>query len=369
MSRKIVIFLLAAFLIFSFSACSGSKKTELSPGGKNKENLLKYLRSIEGKHILTGQMDCSWNDDIDMMERVFNDTGKYPAIKGFDYLQYHFPTWSGGGSKQTEEAIEWWNNGPIPGKNGIVTFCWHWRMPEKGAIRNDAVLDDYRPGFIIPFKDGELDKTDPKWELIQEDLDLIAEELTKLRDAGVPVLWRPLHEASNPAGRPGWFWWGASRSTYLALWQYMHDYFTNEKNLDNLIWVWNGQNAFWVPDPSTYDIAGIDAYDDNRDKGREPNYQNTWHEHFSNLSVYSKGKLLALTENGAIPDPDALIANKTNWVYFMTWDDHSWDEGEYEKSNHWSGEWHNTNAHKVKVYHHQYAITLDELPVLAVTRH
>ena len=44
----------------------------------------------------------------------------------------------------------------------------------------------------------------PENEALLRDLDKIAGELELLRDAHVPVLWRPLHEVN---GR--WFWWGA----------------------------------------------------------------------------------------------------------------------------------------------------------------
>jgi mannan endo-1,4-beta-mannosidase len=40
--------------------------------------------------------------------------------------------------------------------------------------------------------------------LLMEDVDVIAVELKRLQSAGVPVLWRPLHEAEGK-----WFWWGA----------------------------------------------------------------------------------------------------------------------------------------------------------------
>ncbi|MCL2270245.1 MAG: glycoside hydrolase family 26 protein, partial [Treponema sp.] len=241
----------AAVLLLSLAGCvsSGppSKEAEVNVGEytarQSKERLLEYLREQQGKHILSGQMDTAWSDFIDPVARVFSDTGKYPAIKGFDYLNVRRPELDGGGSKQTEEAIAWWKNSPVKGKNGIVTFCWHWRMPANGTARN--ARDTYAPGFKIPFKDGQLDREDPLFALIQEDLELVAAELEKLRDAGVPVLWRPLHEASNYTGRPGWFWWGADKESYLALWAYMHDYFTNERGLDNLIWVWNGQNGSW----------------------------------------------------------------------------------------------------------------------------
>ena len=344
----------------SFGASSSGPIAEAT-AQESKERLMDYLREQQGKHILSGQMDTAWSDTIDPVARVFSDTGRYPAIKGFDFINIRRAESSGGGSKQTTAAINWWKNSPVKGKNGIVAFCWHWRMPLTGTTRTGR--DSYTPGFTIPFRDGQWDKETSEFALIQEDLELVAAELAKLRDAGVPVLWRPLHEASNSFGRPGWFWWGMDRDSYKALWAYMYDYFTHEKGLDNLIWVWNGQNGDWYPDRDTVDIAGYDAYDSARENfGYKPVYLNTWHNLYVLVKTWAPGKLVALTENGAIPDPDALITNGTNWSWFMTWDDHGAVAGATAKDNHWTGEWHNTNAHKLHVYRHPYVITLDELP-------
>ena len=327
----------------------------------SKEQLLSYLHEIQGKHILSGQMDTAWNDIIDPVERVFKDTGKYPAIKGFDFINVRDESLGGGGSKQTEDAIKWWNSSPVKGKNGIVAFCWHWRMPADGLERSGR--DTYRPGFKIPFKDGLLDFEAPQFALIIDDLNIVADELGKLRAAGVPVLWRPLHEASSIGGVPGWFWWGYNKDSYKALWAFMYEYFTVDKGLDNLIWVWNGQNANWCPDLKTIDISGYDCYDSGRENyAYKPNYNNTWHYYYSAVKSWTPGKLAALTENGAIPDPDTLISMGTAWSWFMTWDDHSTMTGLTDKNNYWTGEWHNTNAHKKYVYRHSYVITLDELP-------
>ncbi|MCL2809961.1 MAG: glycoside hydrolase family 26 protein, partial [Treponema sp.] len=105
----------------------------------NKIRLMNYLTDVYGKSIISGQMDTSWttNDVMDMIDRVFTDTGKYPAIKGFDLIQLseNYPPFFGG-REQIDEAIEWWegkNNGVRllpnrPNIHGIVTFCWHWRM-------------------------------------------------------------------------------------------------------------------------------------------------------------------------------------------------------------------------------------------------
>ena len=50
--------------------------------------LKKFLCDTYGRHIISGQMDLTWNDRIDMAERVYDSTGKYPAIMGYDFMNY-----------------------------------------------------------------------------------------------------------------------------------------------------------------------------------------------------------------------------------------------------------------------------------------
>jgi mannan endo-1,4-beta-mannosidase len=369
--KKIIFCLLAGILVLVGVGCrTVGDKAQDNPykGGlakQNKERLLRYLNDEYGQHIISGQMDTAWSDGIDTVSRVFKDTGKYPALKGFDFINVSHPDWGGGGSKQTNEAIAWWQKGPVSGKNGIVAFCWHWKMPKVGAVHDDSD-DTTNPGFVIPYKDGELDKTSSKFRLIKSDMDMVAAELKILQKAGIPVLWRPLHEASNEGNWPAWFWWGHDKESYKALWAYMYEYFTNEKGLDNLIWVWNGQNGDWYPDdPATVDIAGYDAYDGNRnDAGYAPEYK-SWIDLYTKTASWAAGKPVALSENGAMPDPDALQADGAKWLYFMTWDDHGQTAGVSDKNNYWTGEWHNSNTQKKKVYSSDYVITLDELPALS----
>ena len=70
------------------------------------------------------------------------------------------------------------------------------------------------------------------YQLILRDIDAIAVELQKFENAGVPVIWRPLHEAQGNAtdatGNGAWFWWGAHGPTaFKQLWRLMHDRLTN----------------------------------------------------------------------------------------------------------------------------------------------
>ncbi|MDR0784968.1 MAG: glycoside hydrolase family 26 protein [Treponema sp.] len=349
--------LLCGLIFAAFLAGCADKDWESEPkavsGSPNKLRLYRFLADNYGKRVVSGQMDTSWSDSSsnDMIERVFNDTGKYPALKGFDYLNIQNPTSPGGGSKQTEEAIQWWENPPIPTANGhaihgIVAFCWHWR-PGGGEFYTEKTK------FRIPWKDGALDETSAAWQTIVTDLDLVAAELQKLKDKDIPVLWRPLHEASG-----GWFWWGASGPRpYIALWEFMYDYLTNVKGLNNLLWVWNGQKADWFPKASTVEIVGMDIYPAQQDYGAQAD---KFYE--TRDMVPDRNCIVALTENGEIPDPDLLSAYQVKWSWFMTWNDA--DKAGTNKDNFWSGEYHNTAAHKQKVYKHPYVLTLDELPDL-----
>lgn len=97
-------------------------------------------------------------------------------------------------------------------------------------------------------------------------LDAVAAGLTTLRDAGVPVLFKTLHEQNG-----AWFWWGRRpRADYIGAWRQMHDYFTITKGLTNLLWVFQGSDGphdtvpadYYYPGDDVVDIAAHDVYSD-----------------------------------------------------------------------------------------------------------
>jgi mannan endo-1,4-beta-mannosidase len=310
-----------------------------------------YLKSIWGNHMLSGQQDLTWQDNIDQYQRVINDTGRAPAIMGYDFMNYGM--WAGNpGLAQTEEAIVHWNRG------GLVTFAWHWRDPN-AADNTIGAFYTADTNFSIPIVNGQLDTSSTSFANMQADIALIAAELQKLENAGVTVLWRPLHEASG-----GWFWWGRNDRTdglpaayaQVVLWRYLYDRLTNFYGLNNLIWVWNGQSAAWYPGDAYVDIVSHDIYDGNR------NYESQASV-FNMAKGYSQeSKMVALSENSNIPNPDLMQQDNAWWLYFVVWNDTDTAEGVTSSSNFWTGEYYNTNAHKVHVYNHERVITLDELP-------
>ena len=123
------------------------------------------------------------------------------------------------------------------------------------------------------------------------------------------MLWRPLHEASG-----GWFWWGASGpEAYKWLWNLMFEKFTGEYHLNNLIWVWNGQHADWYPGDETVDIIGEDIYPGERV------YNSQSSKFMDCLKYTSARKMIMLSENGCVPDPELMFRDGTVWSSYCTW--------------------------------------------------
>ncbi len=332
------------------------------------QSIYTYLKSIWGQKTLSGQQDLTWKDSIDMAERVHTDTGRYPAIMGYDFMNYGMTESWVEGLNQTDEAIEYAKKG------GLVTFAWHWRDPALLNTTNVNSANFYvreadaskNTNFQIPVKDGELDVGSAAYVQINAGIDLIAVELKRLSDANVSVLWRPLHEASGSNG-DGWFWWGRSRTdgapqsfAQILLWRHMYDRLTNHHGLHNLLWVWNGQGAAWYPGDEYVDIVSYDIYDSTDNKAYK-----------SQVATYTKArkypfenKMVALSENSYIPDPDKILVDSAWWLWFMVWNDGHISEGEgvTHEDNFWTGEYYNTSAQKTKVYNHSNIITLDQLP-------
>ena len=80
-----------------------------------------------------------------------------------------------------------------------------------------------------------------RWVAMMDD---ISQYLQYLKDQGVEVLFRPLHEMNQ-----GCFWWGGrpGPSGTRRLYQITHDYLLHNKNLTNLIWTWNIQDFATLP--------------------------------------------------------------------------------------------------------------------------
>ncbi len=273
--------------------------------------LYQYLRSIYGKQVLSAQQLGGSADKESIAYYYY--TGELPAIKGFDFIFKTTP--AGDGADWTQMAIDWHTK-----SNGIVYFCWHWNVPCDINDPDNQLEAFYTEGAGNPYTTFSLENAvtpgTKEYEVAIHDIDLIAHELQRLEAAGVPVLWRPLHEGSG-----AWFWWGmkdketVEKELYQKLWYMIYDRLENYHKLTNLIWVWNGQSKHLVVHENSYDISGIDVYPQSEDHSVQA-------KSYENLKKYTAdGKMLALSECGYIPDPDELAQNlgTVNWLFYMPW--------------------------------------------------
>ena len=224
----------------------------------NTKKLYSFLKDSYGKYVITGQQ-CDGGLNGNEFKAIKSVTGKTPALLGLDMMDYTpSRTALGAASSAVDKAIEFHKKG------GIVTFCWHWNAPTEYLNSTANSSDGWWGGFYTKNSKFDIAKVmngqDANGKkLLDRDIKEIAKQLKRLEKAGVPVIWRPLHEASG-----GWFWWGAQGpDAYKKLWKYLYKELTNTYGCNNLIWVYNGQSADWYPGDEYVDIVGEDIYPGN----------------------------------------------------------------------------------------------------------
>ena len=273
-------------------------------------SLFNRLVDNYGEKVISGQFDNFAGLESISINR--------PVIRGWDVGNYTngYPySWDNGTGTHafgwrdygaTEEIIDWYHQ---EGGCGMVTIQWHWHAPD--GIGSVPGLNNFMSENTTFDISQAVVPSHPDHQYLLEDIDSIATQLQRLQEEGIPVLWRPLHEASGT-----WFWWGAHEAQpCLDLYDLMYDRLTNYHGLHNLIWVWSGAPELdWYPGNEKVDIYGLDSYPDAFDYGS----QKFEFEEF--YDICGGEKIIAMTENGPIPDPDELIAQDAIWSYFMTWD-------------------------------------------------
>lgn len=141
----------------------------------------------------------------------------------------------------------------------------------------------------------------------------LTEYLTLLKNANIPVLWRPFHEASGK-----WFWWGKDADRFKKLWIAMFNEL-KEAGLDNLIWVWTscGNDNDWYPGDAYVDIVARDLYGEDDAKCATE---------YADLSATYGNKIVTLGECGYSTYTNSQIATVSKqwnagakWSWFMVW--------------------------------------------------
>lgn len=333
--------------------------------------LMKYLKSVYGNHILSGQQEIyggGMNGDGNMEKEfdwLLENTGKLPAIRGFDMMNYNpLYGWEDG---TTERLIDW-----VTKKGGIATVCWHINVP--------IDFKNYTLGDEVDWKDctyknyqssnGTFDTSKAvvegtkEYEYFMAAVDDLAEQLLLCQEAGVPIIFRPLHEAQGNEGNYGdgtaWFWWGdRGAEVYKELWKLLYTTLTEKYELHNLIWEFNSYNyansPTWYPGDDYVDIVAYDKYnvENNRDDGLSsgPNVSAISRIFNYLYNLVDGGKMLAISECDTVPTVENMTVEDAGWLYFCPW------YGDYLMSERYQGP-----ETLSEIYNSDYCITLDELP-------
>ena len=317
-----------------------SAETSVKKSASSAKELKKFLSDNYGKYIITGQyVSDSTDKEIDL---VYRTTGKLPVIR-FSDMDI---------SEGTDDigAIKAWHE-----KGGISCVSWYWSAPsKKSGVRTEDT--DFSLEKAVTAEDiaslsqdkiksrVKKKKISEECRLLIEDIDAMAEKLKGLGDT--PVMFRPL-----PEGCGDWYWWGADGAdAYKWLWNLIYKRMTEYHKLDNLLWVWNGQNKDSLVD--NFDIAAADLFISG---GKD--YGERFSEAYAAIQSYAgKDKIIGITECGSVPDTDTAFRDKAVWSFFglMGGEYVSDSKGEYSEQ-------YTSKDALIKAYNSEGTLTLDEI--------
>ncbi|MDO4943963.1 MAG: glycosyl hydrolase [Ruminococcus sp.] len=317
----------------------------------NAKALYQYICESYGKNVILGQHDTmgtTYETDL-----IYRTTGKYPAMRFGDLMYVTGKENSEQLENDMTAAENWYSNG------GIVGYMWNWTSPSdkddldsiyaentdfdlSKAVTKEKIAAMSLEDIKKLEKDG---KVSAECVAVVEDIDKVSEQLARLRDEGIAVLWRPLHEASN-----GYFWWSKDEESYKWLWKLMYQRQTEYHKLNNLIWVWSAQNARWYVGDDYCDVLSLDVYSSNASKDGQVNS-------LLFLQGISKNKPIAMSECGTTPDIQSIADEKAMWSYIGQWGGNYLMNEEGKLSEEFNAE-----ADLITMYNNNLTVTRDKLP-------
>jgi mannan endo-1,4-beta-mannosidase len=249
-----------------------------------------------------------------MIEALHDKTGEWPGIIGVDYewARSFTPAQL---SDANEVLINYAHNGGIV----MVTFTPQnpWVNDETDLVNNpgsgdgpSSTTSKLPPGASL---DDLLNSEKTVYASWKRKLDRIAAALLELKKAGVVVLFRPMQEMNGV-----WFWWGIDShrtdpGPYIRVFRAMRDYFTKDKCLDNLIWIYSPTSTYGNETVTNYVFRAVDwAYpgDNYVDIIAGTNYADDMS--ISDYGTYVKmGKPLGIAEYG--PNSEGPYLKNGTW--------------------------------------------------------
>jgi mannan endo-1,4-beta-mannosidase len=266
-----------------------------------RSTVINYLRSITGTSIVSGQHNKEpASSPGQYTQQVHDITGQWPGLWGGDMMFRADDV--NNRQRVIDQAKTEWKNG------SLVALTWHACSPTVGRTC------EFEGGVKTRITDAQFQQIvtggtalNQTWRARMAE---VVPYLRQLKDAGVPVLWRPFHEMNE-----SWNWWGARPGANggAKIFQQMKDYFDSQ-GLDNLIWVWNVQDnpaggwSSYYPGSSYADVVSLDAWYKNYPSAAD----------YQQLQSIAAGKPIAIAELGKAPN-DSLLTSQPRWAYFMIW--------------------------------------------------
>lgn len=212
------------------------------------KEVLAHLRGLGNGSYLFGQM-ATWvhdeNPDMDhpsnWLKKVYDHTGKMPRYGTitYDFHDDPFPdaAWNSGVKKM-------WDRGLIV---GVFSFY----ANPTGRSWND-------PLDIDPIFDAN---DNPTKRNFYKQMDRMAANLQWLEGQGISVVYTPFVESDD---RNKWHAKEGPENA-IKLYRLVHDYFKNDKGLDNIIWAYHttgnpGALEKYYPGDAYVDVLGKSAY-------------------------------------------------------------------------------------------------------------
>lgn len=247
--------LIAALLV------GNARPAELPPGTPADRNaseitkkVLSYLvqlPSMPDKRVFSGQLVfyASTADFPDWWNDISQQTGFTPGLMHADNRCEKVCSIGAAPPEVLQKLISHWKAG------GLVMFSAHHGNPATGGSPKDTDFSDGSFNHLLT-------PGDPVNSAFLAELDVLAQQLRILEDAGVVVLYRPLLEMNGD-----WYWWTKGKtSQYVRLWRMEFDYLTQTKGLHNLLFVWapNAESGFYAeyyPGNDYVDVTALDFYE------------------------------------------------------------------------------------------------------------
>lgn len=315
----------------ALSVCTASAQTP------DTSQVLRFLYSISGHETIAGEHNAEPNSDpTKSTDSIYAITGKYPALWSGDFL-YEASNLATRWTMIHEAKSEW-------DKGALVQLMWHACPPTYGEPCSWS--GSY--GVLSHLTNAQWDSliTDgttlnDNWK---KEMDGIVPYLQYLKDNGVEVLFRPLHEMNQGA-----FWWGGRPGPdgTARLYQITHDYLVKTKGLTNLIWEWDLQDfpslitdvESYDPGSSYWDILALDVY--GSDGQMYTSYK------YNIIANKAGNKPIAIGECAQLPTA-AILQQQPKWTFFMGWATDVFSN--------------NTPTQIQAVYDSPNVITLDQMP-------